>query len=114
MWGWTAKGALVSQEVDAALFDPRLPVGQLSPIIKEPAGYHIIRVTSREARKVMPFLEAQGEIRQKRDKIAKQRFEKQVQEYLAKLEARTPISTIFDGQKDSEQQLSGRPELRRY
>lgn len=114
VWGWTAKGALVSQEIDAALFDPRLPVGQLSPIIKEPAGYHIIRVTSREARKVMPFLEAQGEIRQKRDKIAKQRFEKQVQEYLAKLEARTPISTIFDGQKDSEQQLSGRPELRRY
>ena len=48
----------------------------------------------------MPFLEAQVQIRQKRDKIAKQRFEKQLHEYLAKLEAKTPISTIFDGQKD--------------
>jgi parvulin-like peptidyl-prolyl isomerase len=112
-WDWTIKGALVSKEIDSALFDPRLPVGQLSPIIKEANGYHIIRVTSREARRVMPFLEAQVQIRQKRDKIAKQRFEKQLQEYLAKLEARTPISTIFDGQKDSEEQLSDRRELRR-
>jgi parvulin-like peptidyl-prolyl isomerase len=109
-WNWTTKGALVSREIDSALFDSRLPVGQLSAIIKEPNGYHIIRVTSREARKVMPFLEAQVQIRQGRDKIAKQRFEKQLQEYLAKLEAKTPVSTIFDGQKDSDEQLFGRPE----
>ncbi len=112
-WDWTTKGALVSKELDSALFDPRLPVGQLSPIIKEPNGYHIVRVISREPRRVMPFLEAQVQIRQKREKIAKQRYEKQVQEYLAKLEARTPISTIFDGQKGSEQELSARPELHR-
>jgi parvulin-like peptidyl-prolyl isomerase len=112
-WDWTVKGALVAKEVDGALFDSRLPAGRLSPIIKEPNGYHIIRVTSREARRVMPFLEAQVQIRQTRDKIAKQRFEKQLMEYLAKLEAKTPISTIFDGQKDSDQQMSGRPELRR-
>jgi parvulin-like peptidyl-prolyl isomerase len=112
-WDWTAKGALVSKEIDGALFDPRLPVGQLSPIIKETNGFHIIRITSREARRVMPFLEAQVQIRQRREKIAKQRFEKQLLEYLTKLEAKTPISTIFDGQKDSEQQISGRPELRR-
>ena len=34
-WDWTTKGALVCKEIDSALFDPRLPVGQLSPIIKE-------------------------------------------------------------------------------
>ena len=43
----------------------------------------------------MPFVDAQVQIREKRDKIVKQRFEKQLQEYLAKLEAKTPISTIF-------------------
>ena len=79
--------------------------------MKSPDGFHIIRVTRREDVRVMPFLEAQVQIREKRDKIVRQRFEKQLQEYLAKLEAKTPISTIFDGQKDSGQQLSDRPEL---
>jgi len=110
-WDWTAKGALVCKEIDSALFDLRLPVGQLSPIIKEPNGFHIIRVIRREDKVVMPFVDAQVQIREKRVKIVKQRFEKQLQEYLAKLEAKTPISTIFDGQKDSGQQLSDRPEL---
>jgi parvulin-like peptidyl-prolyl isomerase len=112
-WDWTAKDALVSKEIDSVLFDPRLPVGQLSPIIKEPNGFHIVRVTSREARRVMPFLEAQVQIREKRDKIAKSRFEKRLQEYMANLESKTTISTVYDGQKDVEEQLSGRSELRR-
>jgi len=113
VWDWTAKGALVCKEIDSALFDARLPVGQLGPIIKEPNGFHIVRVVSREDTRVMPFLDAQVQIREKRDKIVKQRFDKQLREYLSKLEARTPVTTIFDGQKDSDQQLSDRPELRR-
>jgi parvulin-like peptidyl-prolyl isomerase len=112
-WDWTAKGALVCKEIDSALFDPRLPAGQLSSIIKEPNGFHIVRITVREEVKVTPFLDAQVQIREKRDKIVKQRFEKQLQEYMAKLEARTPVTTVFDGRKDPGQQLSDRPELRR-
>ena len=82
-----------------------LPVGQLSPIIEGPNGFHIIRVTQREDARVTPFLEAQVDIR---EKIVKQRSEKQFREYLAKLEARTPVWTIFDGQ-DGSPQVANRP-----
>jgi parvulin-like peptidyl-prolyl isomerase len=112
-WDWTIKGSLVCKEIDNALFDPRLPVGQLSPIMKSPDGFHIIRVTRREDVRVMPFLEAQVQIR---EKIVKERSDKQLHEYLAKVEAKTPVSTIFDGQPDPDKQLSerpDRPELRR-
>ena len=82
------------QELDQALFG--LPIGQLSPIIKGPIGFHIIRVTEREEAAVTPFPEAQVDIR---EKIVKQRSAKQLHEYLAKLQARTPVKTIFDGRR---------------
>jgi parvulin-like peptidyl-prolyl isomerase len=109
-WDWTNKGALVCKEIDDALFDPRLPVGQLSPIIKGPDGFHIVRVITRQDTTVKPFIDAQVQIR---EKIVKERSDKQVREYLAKLEAKTPVSTIFDGQNESAQQLSNPPEIRR-
>ena len=40
--GWNSKGALACAALDAALFS--LSVGQPSPIIESPNGYHIIRV----------------------------------------------------------------------
>ena len=107
-WDWTIKGSLRCQEIDTALFT--LPIGQLSPIIKDPNGYHIVRATARQDARVAPFLDAQVDIR---EKIIKQRSDKQVQDYLAKLKARTPVSTIFDGQNDPNAALSNRPELRR-
>jgi parvulin-like peptidyl-prolyl isomerase len=88
---WTVKGGLACQALDAALFS--LPVGQLSPIIEGDSGFHIIRVTRRDPVIVKPFAEAQAEIKKK---IGQQRTEKQVNDYLAKLQARTPVSTIFD------------------
>jgi hypothetical protein len=99
---WTSKGSLCS-ELDQALFS--LPIGQLSPIIKGPTGFHILRVTEREDAAITPFLEAQVAIR---DKIVKQRSAKQLHEYLAKLHARTPVKTIFDDTRVAE-----RPEVRR-
>jgi hypothetical protein len=88
---WTSQGALTCQALDAALFT--LPLGQLSPIVEGDNGYHIVRVINREAEAVKPFLEAQVDIKKK---IAEQRSQKQFREYLAKLEARTPVWTIFD------------------
>ncbi len=105
---WTSKGALVCQELDAALFN--LPVGQLSPIIQGPTGYHIIRVIQRDDEVVRPFLEAQVDIKQK---IIQQRSEKQFREYMAKLEARTPVWTIFDGKNGALQLATPPPPLRR-
>ena len=104
-WDWTTKGALVCQDIDRWLFTS--PIGQLSPIIKEPNGFHIVRVTCREEQKVTPFPDAQAQIRKK---IIKERpADKQIDEYMAKLEAKTPVWTIFD----SEQELSNRSTLRR-
>lgn len=95
---WTNQGALVCKELDQALF--QLPLGQLSPIIEGPTGFHIIRVTDREPSRVTPFLEAQTDIR---EKIVRQRTEKQMQEYLAKIESKTPVWTIFDNPHGSPQ-----------
>ena len=75
-----------------------------------PNGYHIVRATVREDARVTPFLDAQVDIR---EKIVKQRSDKQIHEYLAKLEARTPMTTIFDAKDGPDWMLSTRPELRR-
>ncbi len=90
--GWNTKGALACAALDAALFT--LPIGQLSPIIEGPTGYHIIRVTKREDVVVRPYVDAQVDIKKK---IVQERSEKQFQDYMAKLEARTPVWTFFDG-----------------
>jgi hypothetical protein len=100
---WTSKGALASDELNAALSG--LPVGQLSSIIEGPTGYHIIRVTRREDERIKPFLEAQVEIKQK---ISQEKSQKQVREYLAKIQARTPVWTIFDDQDRAE--VANRPQ----
>jgi len=106
---WTTKGSLVCEALDAALFN--LPVGRLSPIIQGENGYHIIRVRRREEAVVKPFLEAQVDIKQK---IVHERSEKQIREYMAKLEARTPVWTVFDAAKPGVQQIATpRPPLHR-
>jgi parvulin-like peptidyl-prolyl isomerase len=91
-WDWTSKGSLTNQQIDEALFN--LPVGQLSPIIADEKGYHIIRVTKREEELVQPFLEAQVEIKKK---IIEDRSRKQFREYMAELQRKTPVWTIYDG-----------------
>jgi parvulin-like peptidyl-prolyl isomerase len=91
-WDWTSKGSLMSQAIDDALF--QLPVGQLSPIIADDKGYHIIRVIRREDEVVQPFLEAQVEIKKK---IVEDRNQKQFREYLGELQRKTPVWTIYDG-----------------
>jgi parvulin-like peptidyl-prolyl isomerase len=104
-WDWTVQGALVCKGIDKALFS--LPVGQLSPIIQGPNGFHIVRVTSRSDETVAPFLNAQVEIR---EKIVKQRSDKQLHDYLAKLESHTPVVTIFDAkEKQEKESLANQP-----
>ncbi len=107
-WDWTTRGSLVCKQIDRELFS--LPVGQLSSIIEGPTGFHIVRVTDRTDVKVEPFLDAQVDIR---EKIIKERSEKQLREYLAKLEAKTPVSTIFDREANSQkqQQITRRPQM---
>ena len=105
---WTEKGALACQVLDAALFN--MPMGQLSPIIEGDHGFHIIRVTKRDPVTVKPFRDAQGDIQKK---IVSQRLEKQFQEYMAKLQAKTPVWTIFDSPTANPQTATPGPPLRR-
>ena len=88
---WTTRGSLVCGELDRAIFG--LPVGQLSPILEDETGYHVVRVIEREEASQTPFPDAQAEIR---PKISQRRVQEQLQAYLAKLRKNTPVWTIFD------------------
>ena len=91
---WASKGSLADKEIDAALFGPSLPVGQLSQIIETPQDYNIIRIIERVERKTEEFTDIQDKIRKK---IMDERTDRQIREYLERLEKRTPIWTIYDG-----------------
>ena len=107
-WPWTSKNALTCRQIDEALFN--LPVGQLSPIIATDKGYHILRVIRREAETVLPFIEAQVEIKKK---IVEERSKKQFRDYMADLKRKTPIWTIFDGDDGTLQLANPQQPMRR-
>jgi len=94
VWGWTSKGSLVSEALDQAIFG--LPIGQLSQIIEDAQGYHIVRVIERQDASRTPFVEAQVEIRKK---IREQREKGVREKYLSKLREEIPVWTIFDGER---------------
>lgn len=102
---WTTEGSLVSDKLDEALFS--LPVGELSEIIEDDEGFHIIRVVERTPAHLVPFTEAQVKIKKS---LQNQRRQKQVQEYVTNLRKTTPTWTIFDDQQGSRkltERLSG-------
>lgn len=107
VYDWTTKGSLALQKIDEAIFT--LPVGELSAIIEDGDALHIVRVTERQDAGRTPFLEAQVEIRQK---LVEAKRKTAVDDYLAKLRARTPVWTVFDdpsGNANSPVFTAGRP-----
>jgi hypothetical protein len=91
---WTTKGSLKYAEIDDALFG--LPVGTLSQVIETEKGYHIIRITERADAETTPFRTAQVDIK---EKIVQQRANKQLQDYLERIESKIPVWTIYDGDR---------------
>jgi parvulin-like peptidyl-prolyl isomerase len=91
---WTTKGSLKFKEIDQALFE--LPERQLSQIIETEKGYHIIRVTERVGTETTPFRTAQVDIK---EKIIQERTNKQLQDYLTRLENKIPTWTVYDGER---------------
>lgn len=84
---WTTCGDLtVSRAINEAVFS--LPLNQLSPIITDEDGYHIVRVLDRADAHVTPFEDAQDDIK---DKLKEEALTKAYGEYVAKLKARTPV-----------------------
>ena len=82
-WDWTGKGVLVSTVLEDAIF--QTPVGNLSPIIEDQMGVHIVKVVERVDQSYTPFTEAQTKIREKIKGLRKQKKEA---EYLAELRRR--------------------------
>ncbi|QDV25399.1 peptidylprolyl isomerase [Aureliella helgolandensis] len=85
-YDWTTMGSLKSAKIDNAIFT--LPVGELSQVIEDEIGLHIIRVTEREDGHTKSFADAQPEIR---EAITEKKRQKDVEELRAKILARTPV-----------------------
>jgi len=89
-WDWTMKEDLASPELERAIFTQ--PIGQLSPaIIRSDNGLHIIRVLERRREEIVPFVEAQGTIR---EEIKKQRGQRYQNEYFVDLRRRFPTQIV--------------------
>jgi parvulin-like peptidyl-prolyl isomerase len=90
-YDWTTRGSLASEVIDRAAFS--LPVGQLSPIIEDQQGFHIMRVIERQDAGRTPFADVQQEIK---EQLKKERQNAAADEYLATLQKNSKIWTIFD------------------
>jgi hypothetical protein len=93
---WTTQGSLAAQKLNEAIFS--LPVGELSAIIEDGEAVHIVRVLERQEAGRTSFIEAQVGIRKQ---LLEERRRTGVDEYLAKLRARTPVWTVFDDPQGS-------------
>ncbi|MBB74970.1 MAG: hypothetical protein CMJ75_10710 [Planctomycetaceae bacterium] len=89
--GWTNQGSLVSSVIDEALFT--LPVDQLSPILEDQSGFHIVRILERTERSRVRFRDAQEQI--KKD-LQEEQQQKEWEGYLARLQKEIPVWTVFD------------------
>jgi hypothetical protein len=90
---WTGQGSLVSKPLDKAIFSASLSAGNLSRIIEDEQGFHIVRVVERQDSVRKPFLEAQVEIR---EKIRAQRDSDAKLAFLARLRKETPVRSAFE------------------
>jgi hypothetical protein len=88
---WTTRGALISSVIDDAIFS--LPIGQLSRILEDDSGFHIVRVTERENAHRIPFAEAQDEIR---EKLENEQRKEVITGYVQELRETTYVWTVFD------------------
>ncbi|MCA9198766.1 MAG: peptidylprolyl isomerase, partial [Planctomycetales bacterium] len=96
-YDWTTPGSLASAELDRAVFS--LPLNELSEIIEDDNGFHIIRVTQREDASRVPFEgKAQSEIRQKLEEEHKTKL---AQEYIDRLKESTYVWNYFEQQEQT-------------
>jgi parvulin-like peptidyl-prolyl isomerase len=91
--GLWANGEFVSKgtvlkEMDDVIFS--LPAKQVSPVVESSQGYHILLVEEIKPDRVVPFDEAQEQIRRG---LAEERWSRRYTEYLAELRAKAYIET---------------------
>jgi parvulin-like peptidyl-prolyl isomerase len=95
---WINQGSHRSRSVDKALFS--LPVGEMSPILKDDRGVSIVRVVEREPAGPIPFNDIEAAIVDeiKRERFAEdhERIEEEQVAYMKRLFAEARPWTIFD------------------
>jgi parvulin-like peptidyl-prolyl isomerase len=96
---WTDWGDFkISREINEAVFS--IKPGELSYIIEDTEGLHIIRVVERQDAHVIPFADAQVKIK---ERIQGDRRSEAINKYLANLQDRIPVWTAEDGPEAQEQ-----------
>ncbi len=88
---WTAKGSLVSDPIDQAVFN--LPQEKLSRIIEDDRGFHIVRVLERQDAGRVTFQDAQKNIK---EKLRARKQQEQIEKLLKQLRETIPIWTVYD------------------
>lgn len=88
---WVSQGSLKSKPLDQAIFS--LPVKEMSRIIEDESGLHVIRVLEREDSRSVPFTEAQVKIK---EKLRQEDIRRQLEAYVEKLKKSTPIWNTYD------------------
>jgi parvulin-like peptidyl-prolyl isomerase len=81
----------ISRVINDAVFT--LPLNELSPILEDEEGLHIVRVLGRTEAHVKPFSEAQIEIK---ERLKMEMRNDAYKQYVQGLRKKTPIWTIFD------------------
>lgn len=109
-YDWTQWGDFkISREINEAVFS--LPPSELSQIIEDTEGLHIVRVIERQDEHVIPFREAQVSIK---ESIQTKRRTKAINEYLVNLQAEIPVWTIYDREDETEEVATPPAESNRY
>jgi len=93
---WTSQGSLVSEVLDHAIFN--LPVGQLSQILEDQRGFHIVRVIERKPAGRPAFVDAQDEIR---TKLTGAKRAQLMKDYIARLRRDTYVWTLIETPKSA-------------
>ena len=89
---WVSPDALNSEPLNKALFEQ--PVGDLSPrIIEDENCFYIVRVLERHGKKIIPFEEAQTEIRKK---LTEQQEEENRKKAFEKVFKDAKVWTVFE------------------
>lgn len=83
-----------------------LPIGQISPPIEGPDGFHVVVVESRREAGPAPFADVQGQIR---EKLLNAKYERELTEFVEDLHRGAVISTMFDGTASAPTLTRGNP-----
>ena len=87
---WTTKGALASDKLDQQIFS--IPLNEMSEIIEDQSGLHIIRVLDRQAAGITPVSEVQDEIRAR---IRKEKITKSQRTLVEGIQDMVPVWSLF-------------------